>query len=75
MAGEEEKQMTVYKLTTTRYMGMLNEEYNEDDLEIMKINSERNLFKSKIKSIALKKAVFIGISTLLFIIDVRSFIS
>eukprot|EP00347_Sterkiella_histriomuscorum_P019824 403340161 len=59
----------VYKLTTTRYQGMMNEEYNEDDLEIMKTNSERNLLNSKIKNVALKKGIFIGISTIFFIID------
>ena len=27
---------------------MLDEEYNEDDIEIMKVNSERNLLNSKV---------------------------
>ena len=37
-----------YKLTTSRYQGMLEEEYNEDDLELIRINSERNLMVSKV---------------------------
>ncbi|CDW75096.1 UNKNOWN [Stylonychia lemnae] len=58
-----------YKLTTTRYHGMMNEEYNEDDIEIMKANSERNLMNQKIKQTALKKGIFVLISTIIFIID------
>lgn len=50
----------------------MDEEYNEDDLEIMKINGERNLLSAKVrivnmiytfgqlKRIATKKAMFVG---------------
>lgn len=41
---EEVKEVIQYKLTTTRYQGMMDEEYNSEDLEIMKSNGKRSLY-------------------------------
>jgi hypothetical protein len=44
----EQVKFVDFKLTTARYQGMMDEEYNEEDIEIMKVNSERNLMNSKV---------------------------
>lgn len=36
---EKVKEVISYKLTTARYQGMLDEEYNSEDIDIMKSNS------------------------------------
>jgi hypothetical protein len=37
---------------------MLDETYNEEDIEIMKINSERNLMNSRVRSTLLNFLVY-----------------
>lgn len=66
---EDVKEVLQYKLTTTRYQGMLDEEYNSEDLEIMKSNSQRSLYQLTLKKIATKRAIVTVISFLFFLID------